>query len=128
MTTLLGVYPYKGSTLVSLGGCTIATVCLHCAQAAQDELCTTKGRADYPSHSQPISMKNLNLSELDMIAWNIADASRRLAELVADRAVSGSSEIPEDLLRAFHDAKQLKAVIDRLKTSTTNTLMQEVHS
>ena len=73
-------------------------------------------------------MNSLSVSDIDMVAWNISDATRRLAELVADRAVSGSGDIPEDLLRAFHDCKQLKTTVDRIKTTTTNALMNEVLS
>lgn len=71
-------------------------------------------------------MNNLDPVALDSVSWAVADASRRLAEMVADLAVSGDGNIPEELLRAFHDSKQLKSVVDQLKNKATNAAMAEV--
>ena len=43
-------------------------------------------------------------------------------------AVEGTGDIPDALLKAFHDAKQLKATVDQLKTTATNAAMTEVMS
>lgn len=71
-------------------------------------------------------MNTLDPTNLDHISWCVGDATRRLAEEVADRAVAGDGNIPEELLRAFHDAKALKATVDSLKSKATHAAMTEV--
>lgn len=62
---LHGVDP-KEWHAIRQGVALVGTLCLHCVQAALDELRTTTGRADYPSHSQPIADEQLGPSRLGL--------------------------------------------------------------
>ena len=73
-------------------------------------------------------MNTFDPSNIDHALWSVGDATRRLAEEVANRAVADDGNIPEELLRAFHDAKALKATLDSLKTQATNAAMLEAMS
>ncbi len=70
----------------------------------------------------------LDANELNFVGWNASDAVRRLAELIANAAVSGDGEIPIELLESFHLAKQLKEAISRLEKTNTAALMTEAMS
>ncbi len=74
------------------------------------------------------SFSTLDTNELNFVGWSASDAVRRLAELIANAAVSGDGEIPTELLESFHLAKQLKESISRLDKTNTAALMTEALS
>ena len=73
-------------------------------------------------------VSTFDVNELSFIGWSASDAARRLAELIANAAVSGDGDIPNELLESFHLAKQLQESINRLEKINTAAVMTEALS
>ena len=67
-------------------------------------------------------------SELSSVEWQIADATRRLAQMVANAAVEDPTEIPQELLTAYHDSLQLNHQMKSMSEMATAIRMAEVRA
>ena len=65
-------------------------------------------------------------AEMSSVEWQIGDATRRLAQLIANAAVEDPTAIPEELLRGYHDALQLHQSLKEVNKMATAIAMAEL--
>lgn len=65
-------------------------------------------------------------AEMSSVEWQIGDATRRLAQMIANAAVEDTAAIPDELLRGYHDALQLHQSLKHINKMATAIAMSEL--
>lgn len=65
-------------------------------------------------------------SEMSSVEWQIGDATRRLAQCIANAAIENPAAIPQELIGAYHDALQLHQSMKDMNKMATAIAMAEV--
>ena len=65
-------------------------------------------------------------AEMSGVEWQVGDATRRLAALIANAAIEDPTAIPEELIAAYHDILQLHQSLVRTNKMATAIAMSEL--
>ena len=67
-------------------------------------------------------------AEMTGVEWQIGDATRRLAQCIANAAIEDPTAIPQELIAAYHDALQLHQSMKDISKMASALAMAEVKS
>ena len=65
---------------------------------------------------------------MSSVEWQIGDATRKLAQCIANAAIEDPTAIPNELIGAYHDALQLHQQIKSMNKMATAIAMSELRA